>query len=83
MEILTKQQFQVFLDDISECFVTGDFAVWEGHILLPFSLITSNGPKTLSTREELKENFGQYISVCKLLNIDSIYRIPISLEDCE
>ncbi|MEM7470255.1 MAG: hypothetical protein AAF340_02815 [Pseudomonadota bacterium] len=83
MEILSKQQFQIFLDDISECFVTRDFSVWEGHIELPFSLITSKGPTTLTTRDELYENFEQYISVCKLLNIDRIYRIPVSLEDCK
>jgi hypothetical protein len=37
----------------------------------------------LHDRSELKSNFDIYLEACKILNLDKIYRKPISLENCE
>ncbi|MEP4198431.1 MAG: hypothetical protein ABJL99_22660 [Aliishimia sp.] len=83
MDDISNEQFQAFLDEISECFVTRDFAVWRGKVIYPFSLITSAGPVTLRNDDELRRNFEMYLFVCDQLNIDKVFRVPKSLENCD
>ena len=80
---MTLAEFREFLDAISDCFITADFAPWEARILLPFSLVTKHFPVVLSTREELRNNFEHYVNACRIMKLDLISRRPISLEDCK
>lgn len=75
--------FQVFLDDISVCFIEEHFAGWEGRIVLPFSMVTSAGTVVLEGKRELRENFEHYLNACRVLRIDAVVRRPIDLVRCE
>jgi hypothetical protein len=75
--------FDRFLEEISDCFIQRDFEPWRNRIVLPFSLITKDGPVLLRTTSRLRENFDQYLVACKALSLDQIVRRPISLEDCK
>ena len=79
---MTEAEFTQFLDDISSCFMDRDFALWERRVTLPLSLITQAGPVTLYDRDALQENFNHYLSACRIMELDTIHREPIALEDC-
>lgn len=79
---MTQDDFENFLKDISDCFVTGDFDQWAGIVLLPLSLITKDGLVVLTTRDELRVNFEHYLTAAKIMRLDTVSRRPISLEDC-
>lgn len=80
---MTDEDFALFLDRISTCFITGDFDAWEACIILPFSLVTKTGPVTLSTQDELRANFEQYLDACRILQLDTIARRPIAVKVCD
>ncbi len=82
MSEITDAQFQTLLDRISEAFILPDYALWRDSIELPFSLITKEGPITLRTDAELRQNYEFYMQACAVMKLDRIYRTPISLEDC-
>ncbi|NVK45443.1 MAG: hypothetical protein HWE33_03990 [Rhodobacteraceae bacterium] len=79
---MNAAEFREFLDDISTCFITGDFTLWASRILLPFSMVTQQGPVFMTTLEELRENFDLYLQAGTVMRLDDIFRRPISLEDC-
>lgn len=76
------QDFQQFLDAISDCFMARDFAPWKDRIVLPFTLITREGPVLLETVEALRQNFDQYLRASDIMKLDLVVRRPISLEAC-
>ena len=80
---MTDAEFQIFLDDVSTCFLQRDFDLWQSRIALPFSMVTQAGPVVLETVDELRDNFDLYIVACKSMHLDNIVRLPISLEDCQ
>ena len=77
------QMFLDLLNDISHCFIDGDFMRWQSRILLPLSLITAQGPVILVTPEQLKANFELYLMACDAMKLDQIHREVLSLENCE
>ena len=79
---MTTEDFQAFLDEISVCFISRDFAGWRARILLPFTLVSSRGSEVLATEAELAQNFSLYLDACAVLSLDQIVRRPISLELC-
>ncbi|HBM57960.1 MAG TPA: hypothetical protein DD444_02055 [Citreicella sp.] len=79
---MTEAEFRAFLDDISACFTRFDFALWRSRILLPFSLVTRDGPVLLPDEAALARNFELYLESERILCVDEVYRRPISLEDC-
>ncbi|SFR43817.1 hypothetical protein [Litoreibacter janthinus] len=78
-----EAEFQIFLDAISDCFPACEFAGWRDRIILPFSMITDHGPREFETEDELRANFEHYLSACRILRIDMIYRKPLALESGE
>ncbi len=72
----------MFLDEASDCFISGDFAQWASLVVLPFTMVTNDGPVTLSDLDELRQNFDLYVAAGRILRLDLISRRPISLEDC-
>lgn len=79
---MTDDDFQDFLDKISECFIAQDFQAWRDCIVLPLTLVSSRGSERFTTEEALEENFSLYLVACRILSLDHIYRRPISLELC-
>ena len=77
------EDFQVFLDKISICFIEEHFAGWESRIQLPFSMITSAGTVAFADVRGLRENFEHYLTACRVLRIDAIVRRPIELVECK
>ncbi len=77
-----QEEFEEFLEDISQCFVQGDISVWQARLILPFSIITKSGPVLLSTEQAVANNFNFYLEAMEVMNVDFVYRTPISLEDC-
>ena len=77
-----EPEFQTFLDSISACFIDENFSVWQENILLPFALITSKGPITLTSEAELRADFEGYLTACRVMRLDKIYRIIRRLEEC-
>ena len=80
---MTDAEFAAFLKDISICFETGDFALWKSRVILPFSLVTKDGPVTILTEEELEENFRAYIQAGEIMGLEEVIRKPMSIEDCK
>lgn len=80
--MLNEGEFQSFLDDISDCFIQRDITRWKERIVYPFSLITTAGTVVINSDVELKENFDLYLQACDAMQLDSILRVPVGLEDC-
>lgn len=78
-----KSEFVEFLDRISVAFIKPSFALWRDSIILPFVMVTKDGPVTLRTVEELEDNFNQYLLAVAAMGLDQVYRTPVSLQDCE
>lgn len=83
MDEVHADDFQEFLDRISECFIANDFATWRNSLRLPFSLVSVEGPVVLGTEEEVKENFELYRKACAIMSLDKIFRCALSLTRCE
>ena len=81
--MLSLDHFQAFLDDISNCFINKDFAAWERHVELPFSMVTSEGTISIKDQAGLRQNFEHYLTACKVMNIDAIVRKPIAMDVCQ
>lgn len=79
---MTEAEFQKLLEDISLCFVRKDIEFLSAHTLLPFALVTPDGPITITTHEELMFHFDLYVKSYEILRVDAIFRRVISLEDC-
>ncbi|WP_299938690.1 hypothetical protein [uncultured Pelagimonas sp.] len=75
-------QFDAFLADITDPFLTRDITRWNARIRLPFSLITQNGPVTLQTREEVAQNFDYYLVAMDAMQADLIVREKVGFEPC-
>ncbi|MEM9577356.1 MAG: hypothetical protein AAF999_10125 [Pseudomonadota bacterium] len=79
---MADERFIEYLDAISRCFIEHNFALWKDRVIYPFSLITSAGPVVILDDAGLRENFELYLSFCDTMQIDSIVRTPVCLEDC-
>ena len=79
---ITLAGFEEFLDSISVAFIEADFALWRDASRLPFCMVTKDGPVTLRRVDELEDNIAQYLQVRDVMQVDRIYRTPVSLEDC-
>lgn len=77
-----QDRFEGFLDDISRCFIERDVDLWRSCLLLPFSVITRNGPVILRTDAAVAENFQHYLTAMEVMSVDLIDRRAIGLEDC-
>ena len=80
--LVTMLEFDEFLHDISECFILRDPNLWIRRVILPFSIVTKDGPVVLESWEEVRANFENYLTACDLMSIDMISRQRISVEDC-
>ena len=78
---MTDDEFRLFLDDISVCFIAQDLALWRSRVDLPFTIVTKDGPTTITTDAALKDNFNLYLKASEIMGLDLIARTPISLED--
>lgn len=76
-------QFDAFLEDITQPFLTADIARWAARIHLPFTLITQTGPVTLRSQQDIEENFALYLLAMKAMRADLIVREKISSEPCQ
>lgn len=81
MDVLDAH-FEKFLTDISDCFTKRDFEMWRDRILLPFTLVTGDGPIVLENEAALRINFDLYLSACDTMRLDTVVRVPLELEDC-
>lgn len=75
-------EFERFLADISHAFIESDLNQWCSRLILPFSLITKRRPVVLTTEKAISDNFQQYVVAVKMMNLDLIDRVPVSLENC-
>ncbi len=80
---MTEDEFQSFLDDISECFIAADFQQWADRIELPFSIVTKTGPVISYTLEELRADFDLYLQACENMGLDTVFRTPLTCEICD
>ncbi len=80
---MTDEEFLNFLEAISACFISGDIGPWESRMILPFSMITRQGPVVMRSASDVKQNFKLYLDAAKIMKVDHIYRKPLSLEDCK
>ena len=80
---MDQAEFDSFLTDISECFISENFQLWADRIVLPFSVVTKTGPIVSYTREDLEADFTRYLEACHTMKLDLVHRIPISIEHCE
>lgn len=76
------KRFESFLEDISRCFLERDLALWRARLVLPFSIVTRDGPVLLPTDADVARNFGLYLDAMDMMQLDMVDRAPVSLEDC-
>lgn len=74
--------FGAFLEDISCAFIRPDLSLWRSRLLLPFSMVTAEGPVTLTSDEDVARNFELYLQACAVLSLDLVHREPLTVEDC-
>lgn len=79
---MNQQEFAALLDDISVCLMTEDFDLWERRVHLPFTMVTQVDSTTMRDQVSLRKYFDLYVSACKTMALDTIFRRPVSLEDC-
>lgn len=79
---VAQSQFEAFLADISDCFTQKDFEMWRSRIILPFTLVTREGPIVLDNDTALRRNYDLYLSACDIMRLDTVVRVPLDLEDC-
>lgn len=82
MVTISNDDFKEFLDDISDCFIRRDVSAWRHRLVLPFSIITREGPVVMDTDNDVSTNFGHYLAACEAMSLSMISRRPIYLEDC-
>lgn len=80
---MTDEEFNTFLTDISCCLISKDFQLWADRVELPFSIVTATGPNVSHTLEALRVQFDLYVQACENMNLDMVYRTPLSCEHCE
>ncbi|MGP6089526.1 hypothetical protein [Antarctobacter jejuensis] len=74
--------FSKFLEDISSCFVLHDLKRWRSRLLLPFSMVTSDGPVTLTSESDVERNFRLYMQAFDEMALDLVHREPLNIEHC-
>lgn len=79
----TQSDFKLFLYDISQPFIDRKIDRWAARIALPFSMVTRDGPITLSTPGDVKRNFADYLSAADKMDLDQIRRTPIDFDICD
>lgn len=80
---MDQAEFDAFLTDISDCFISEDFQSWADRIVLPFSVVTKTGPVVSYTIEDLEVDFNRYVEACHTMKLDLVFRTPIAIENCE
>ena len=76
-------EFAAFLDDISTPFSTRDITLWRARMVLPFSMVTAQGPVTLVTEEDVRRNYDLYLTAVDVLQLDTVDRMPMGFEICD
>ena len=77
------EEFDRFLEDISQPFISKDITRWRNRILLPFSIVTTQGPATLTDDKAVQRNFELYLTAVTTMKLDSVLRLPIRYEVCD
>ncbi len=77
------EEYEQFLADISRCFIERSLVGWQSRLLLPFSVVTKNGPVVLPNKTAVAQNFALYLVACDAMQLDMIDRNAVSLEDCK
>lgn len=77
-----EDSFDLFLDDISRCFLERDLALWQSRLILPFSVVTKDNPIILPDAAAVEQNFQHYLTAMEVMELDLVARQAISLEDC-
>lgn len=75
-------EFGQFLSEISVGFVGRDVQKWRRWLILPFSIVTRDGPIPMATEAEVEQNSHHYLTASKIMQLDWIDRHPVGLEDC-
>lgn len=83
MTTFDNAEFDHFLADITDPFLTGDISQWQARLRLPFTLITKTGPVTLDSPQDVQDNFALYIEALAIMKADVISREKIGFEPCE
>ena len=68
--------FVAFLDDISGCFISGDFELWQSRMILPFSMVTPDGTVVLEDRDQAETNFKLYLLASECMALTHVVRTP-------
>ena len=77
---MEKSEFEVTLDALSECFLTGNFGLWRSLVQIPLTLVTSAGHIVLRDEVMLGANFLLYLKSIEIQRVDAIVRRSIALE---
>ncbi|SMX46169.1 hypothetical protein [Maliponia aquimaris] len=78
----TDAEFERFLKDISVAFMRPEFTLWRRRLLLPFSMVTADGPVTLHTDADVARNFALYLKACEAMGLNLVHREPMGIEQC-
>lgn len=81
--IFTDADFDAFLEDISVAFMRPEFPLWLRRLLLPFSMVTADGPVTLKTEADVARNFALYLKASQAMGLNFVHRDPLRIEHCE
>lgn len=80
---MTNSELAAFLEDISQCFVTSDFALWRSRTRNPLCLILPRENKFFRSDAELLQNFQECSAVMRIRSVDKIIRRALSHEESD
>ena len=79
---MTREELQKTLDEMALAFTTDDFGLYLSCVSVPFSILSGNGAKTYTTRQELHDMFDEYVVALRYHSVDKIVRVLKTFEDC-
>lgn len=73
-------EFQIFIDRLSQAFVTGEYALWRDAVRLPLSRVTHSGIITCETLQELEDDFEIYHAKFQELGVTKVVRRALTID---
>jgi len=74
--------FEDLLADITEPFLTGDYARWRNRLRLPCTFVTQAGPITLASEDDVERSFAMYQMAVRSMGLAHVHHKPLHFDPC-
>ena len=77
-DLVAGDEFQAFLDSIANAIRAGDFGAFERHVALPGVMISAQGTRLITERDDLRAGFEGYVAAVRGHGVTDYVRIASS-----